>query len=397
MGWETDLLDASFRGVPFECVTISDSIKKTLAIKQPPYSNSASVDDMGAEPRRVTLRALFAGADYKSYVDALEAAVLMRGAGELVHPVYGIQQANVDDYKSGHDPEVVDGCYIDISFVIGETQAKELFIPVQFMVLDASLLLPASATALQSQLAELQKTNPNAFFAAITKIKNVLNATRRIVGVALRTINNLLSPPAFISDLLNDISRVATFDISDISAIARWRGIAERVRNIGNLFDDDDDINQALPALKQCWRATTIAATVTTVQAMLIATRAEMAVDSDVSLTPPDLASIRQQVRQDIQAAIIAEREISEDTGVDPAQQIAAFKQSADQVHLAIQELIETRPPLITTRITVACTLHWLAHSLYGDFSRADEIKRLNPTLALPFLQPGMELTAYAR
>ncbi|MDW5390544.1 DNA circularization N-terminal domain-containing protein, partial [Acinetobacter baumannii] len=33
MGWDTDLQDASFRGVQFECTSTKDTAPKTLAIK----------------------------------------------------------------------------------------------------------------------------------------------------------------------------------------------------------------------------------------------------------------------------------------------------------------------------------------------------------------------------
>lgn len=50
------------------------------------------------------------------------------------------------------------------------------------------------------------------------------------------------------------------------------------------------------------------------------------------------------------------------------------------------------------TVITVPCTLHWLAHFLYEDMSRANEIRQLNPNLVNPAaLRPGMELIVYAR
>ena len=78
--------------------------------------------------------------------------------------------------------------------------------------------------------------------------------------------------------------------------------------------------------------------------------------------------------------------------------QIQVYKQLADQIHLQIQELIEVRPPITTTKVLVPCTLHWLAHALYGDMDRADEIRRLNPDLQNPaILRTGMELTVYAR
>ncbi|MDA4859857.1 multidrug DMT transporter, partial [Acinetobacter baumannii] len=78
--------------------------------------------------------------------------------------------------------------------------------------------------------------------------------------------------------------------------------------------------------------------------------------------------------------------------------QIQVYKDVAAQIQDQIQELIETRPPITKTQVPVPCTLHWLAHYLYGDMRRAEEIRRLNPDLINPAaLQVGMELTIYAR
>ena len=108
---------------------------------------------------------------------------------------------------------------------------------------------------------------------------------------------------------------------------------------------------------------------------------------------------IRQNNRQQIQAAINAERDqTSTELSAVAVSQIQVYKEVADQLHLQIQELIETRPPITTTTILVPCTLHWLAHFLYEDMSRANEIRQLNPNLVNPAaLRPGMELVVYAR
>lgn len=90
MGWDTDLQDASFRGVHFECTSVDDGMSKTLAIKQAPYSNKASIEDMGNEPLRYSINAIYSGSDYKQSMDALIAALSATGAGELIHPIHGI-------------------------------------------------------------------------------------------------------------------------------------------------------------------------------------------------------------------------------------------------------------------------------------------------------------------
>ena len=134
-------------------------------------------------------------------------------------------------------------------------------------------------------------------------------------------------------------------------------------------------------------------------QQLIANVRNEMAQGNDVSLTPIDLAVVRQQNRQSIQSAINAEREqTTAEVGFIAVTQIQVYKELADTIHLQIQELIQTRPPITTTKVIVPCTLHWLAHQLYEDYTRADEIRRLNPDLQNPaLLLAGMELTVYAR
>ena len=130
MGWDTDLQDASFRGVQFECTSTKDSVSKTLAIKQAPYSNEAEVEDMGNDPRRISIQAIYTGIDYLTWVDALEAALLATGSGELIHPVYGIQQVNVVNYEIDHEANNPDFCAISIEFINAKDKKRELFVPV---------------------------------------------------------------------------------------------------------------------------------------------------------------------------------------------------------------------------------------------------------------------------
>ena len=194
--------------------------------------------------------------------------------------------------------------------------------------------------------------------------------------------------------LVDDVTQLATFD-SNISAISKWRDLFNRVQRFEKLFQND----KSSPQLQQLWRATQVASTIAITQKVIESVRLELAENKETSLTPIDLAVIRQNNRQQIQAAINAEREqTSTELSAVAVSQIQVYKEVADQLHLQIQELIETRPPITTTTILVPCTLHWLAHQLYEDYTRADEIRRLNPNLQNPaVLLKGMELTVYAR
>lgn len=395
MGWKDDLQDASFRGVQFECTSTEDTASKSLAIKQAPYSNSAAVEDMGNDPRKISLQAIYTGEDYKVWLDALEAALLATGSGELIHPIYGVMNVNVVNYAVSHSAEEVDTCKISIEFIQAVDKERPLFIPVATPIaVDITAITETPANALDAALQKLEQLNPNQFFSVINDIRDGVNNARRVLGTVKSTIETVLSPAAMLVGLVDDVTRLATFDLN-ISAISKWRDLFKRVQRFEKLFQNDDAPKQ----LKQTLRATQVASTIALTQAVVTTVRKEMAENKTVSFTPVELAVIRQQNRKFLQSVINSEREqAATDLSFEAVAQIQVYKQVADQIHVQIQQLIEVRPPISSTRILVPCTLHWLAHSLYGDMARAEEIRRLNPDLENPaILRTGMELTVYAR
>lgn len=395
MAWKDDLQDASFRGVPFECISTKDAVSRSQAIHQAPYSDEALIEDMGKDPRKISIQAVFTGEDYKAESDNLIIALDETGSGELIHPIYGICTASVLSHNVDHDAENVDTCYISIEFILGKDQQKTFFVPVATVdSIDTTTIIDAPATALETALEQLKNADKNQFFTVVNNIRNGINTARSYLNLAKATIEDILSPADYIVGLVDDLSQLVTFDTS-ISAISKWRDLAKRISRFSNLFTDDDSPTQ----LKQLWTATQVASTVAVTQQIVASIQADMVAGNEVSLTPIDLAVIRQQNRQVIQAAINTEREQTDDAlQLTSVTQIQIYKDVADQLHLQIQELIETRPPITTTTILVPCTLHWLAHQLYEDYTRADEIRRLNPNLQNPaVLLKGMELTVYAR
>ena len=415
MGWKDDLQDASFRGVQFECTSTNESGSKSLAVKQAPYSNKANVEDLGNNPLKISIEAIFSGENYKIEMDALWAALVAAGSGELIHPVHGVMQVYAESYQIGHVAEEVDACKISIEFLQAEDKERPLFIPIAVPVSIPLYSIPDSpVTALQSVLKKLQQFNPNKFFSFVNKIRDGISAARQFLGTVKGAIENVLSPD-WIVGLIDDATRLATFD-TNISAISKWRDVFKRVQRFEKLFQNDDDTPKVM---QQTWRAVQVATAVAVTQQVVATVRKEMAENKTVSFTPVELAVIRQANRKLIQQAINSERALiaaataaqNNNAGITveddaPASelifiamtQIQVYKQLADQIHLQIQELIEVRPPITTTKVLVPCTLHWLAHSLYGDMDRADEIRRLNPDLQNPaILRTGMELTVYAR
>ena len=463
MGWATELQQASFRGVLFECVSTNDSTSKALAVQQAPYSNNSIIEDMGNDAEKISLRIFLSGIDYLLYLDALKTAFALTGTGELIHPIYGIKNVNVQNWSVSHNTETVDGCDIDVDFLVAKAERKTLFIPRSLPPeLEYTHVILTPAAVLKSELEKLKSLDPNKFFKTINRIRNGLQSARRILNTVRSKIDNLLSPQDWAVGLVDDVVRLATFEFDDISAISKWRSLFDRVKRVSKIFDQDDEQLDS-PAFRQIWRAMSIASTAAIAQAVVKQTRTELAqvqtanyssvlknaassiyksgeaiagnqistiqsnyksgeaiAGSQIStiqsnrntttsrtfrstfiLTPIDLAVIRQHIRREIQQAIVAERTITQaqalQSNIDPALQVAQYKTLANDVHEQIQALIETRPPIRNTPILLTCTAHWLAHQLYGDMSRAEEIKHLNPSVFNFAVRSGMELITYAR
>jgi len=395
MGWKDDLQDASFRGVTFECTSTDTTASKSLSIKQSPYSDKANVEDMGNDPKKISLNAVFTGSDYKTYLDALIAAMDATGSGELIHPIDGIMQVYAVNHTVHHDAENPDFCTVSLEFLRADGNKEAVFIPVVTPTsIDPASIIDAPANGFKNFLEKLQLSDSNQFFSVVTNLRNGINTARSYFNLTKSAIENILEPASYIVSLVDDITKLVTVDTS-ISAISKWRDLVNRIGRFEKLFQDDDSPTE----LQQLWRATQVASMISITQQLIANVRNEMAQGNDVSLTPIDLAVVRQQNRQSIQSAINAEREqTTAEVGFIAVTQIHVYKDLADKIHLQIQELIQTRPPITTTKVIVPCTLHFLAHQLYQDFTRADEIRRLNPDLQNPaLLLAGMELMIYAR
>ena len=117
MTWENNLLTAAFRDVEFVMVSIDDAATRALARHSYPYKDGADVEDMGRDARRFSVHAIFFGDDYESRLQIFIDALDVRGAGPLVHPVFGnIEKVQVADYRIHHDSDNPDACTITIEF-----------------------------------------------------------------------------------------------------------------------------------------------------------------------------------------------------------------------------------------------------------------------------------------
>mgnify|MGYP000092971263 CR=1 FL=1 len=110
MSWKDKLLDASFRGVPFqisshEMETGRRGVQHEYVQRDKPFT-----EDTGRKGKQYSFDAYILGTDYFEPRDALIKALETEGPGELVHPFYGrvfVQALNVRVRETAADGGMV--------------------------------------------------------------------------------------------------------------------------------------------------------------------------------------------------------------------------------------------------------------------------------------------------
>jgi prophage DNA circulation protein len=87
--WQTQLVPASFRGVPFLVEDGGRSAGRRVAPFEFPKSNTPYAEDMGRAAKRFQITAYCIGDDYVAQRDALLDACDADGSGVLIHPTLG--------------------------------------------------------------------------------------------------------------------------------------------------------------------------------------------------------------------------------------------------------------------------------------------------------------------
>ena len=408
MAWVDTLLDATFRGVTFDCVNASDAVQRALVEHDYPYVAGADVEDMGAHARHISLRAVFYGADYETRMQAfiaaldgadetLAAADAARG-GWLQHPVFGMMFCQVASYRVAHEAETVDEAQLEIEFVESTTAAP--FFGSELAVQKAEAITQhaqaATAAATENIGATVDRMrNPLAVLDGLrSALMMPLLGITRAAGVLLSGMDVLSFPRAWgndISALVNGILDLRQFGSNLLSD---WASIQNDL-NAFSIFSRPPGALPYSPA-----EAAGIAAVAATVQvntAAGLANAAGLVLAAEAAtptLTPTQLEAVANTARAAIETAIVQVRAVY---GIEQGR---AMTEPLKTMALAVQEaaraIIVTRPPLIRRTVEADGNFRLLAHLWYGDHSRAPELYRLNGARS-PFVRQGEVVNAYAK
>ncbi|EOI6423972.1 DNA circularization protein [Yersinia enterocolitica] len=444
MSWSDSMLDVSFRGVKFDVVNARDSWSRDIAQHEYPYIDGADVQDMGRKARNIRLSALFWGDDYDSRLQSFIAELDKRGAGELIHPIYGsMPNMQVIECQVGHDAENVDYCTVELVFLESKTgnpffsqdyptaQADVIFTQVQSLM-DAEQSLMDNALA---PLRDAKKLMSKSKALASAALNMLIIFRSEITGFVGNTTDFMQYPGAFMSDLQSAVSLTSLnvtgssgsgissgSGVSAASVISQanvtmsdWGESHRQLTAIANmpaaLVSGEKSAPVDMPAGVSVADIAELIAMVTIVVAGELAQdAADIFSDEDINnlLSPIEIERIANDTRQFIQAAIDQHRaqyadatqEVSSSStplGIAWQPVVDGLKDIALAVQQLASNIITTRPPLIQRQVDGVSNLHLVAHRWYGDYRRAAELQRLNPQLRNPNnLQPGDMLHAYA-
>lgn len=450
------LLDASFRGVAFDCQSTADPTKRALAVHEYPFKDGGEVDDMGRRARTFPVTAVFFGDEYlaalKTFVEALDEG----GEGELVHPVFGAHTVAVQEYEIKHDADNPDSCSVSVVFVESGLHTPFFSTPgtakgkAQNAADGAAASLDEAKEGVAAGLAEWMQSflGENPASNKIAAVSDVLLAGSRmldgVTGGTDSVISYLDFPRAFVGQLEGvyaKATKMANLGDTAASKFTGWQRLSAFCKGISAGGASGVKTYSVSPRPATISPATLAevaedaaiasgveagaAATVETVNPLtadvstataegeaqalvgvshaVVSAREVAAAACDIlqdeaaspSLNPAEVETLVGNARARIQDAITLARVSL------PAHRLRAVTESlrnaAEEVQALGAAVINARPPLVTHTIAADCNAHLLAHKLYGEYSRAAEILRLNPGITAPnFLRRGQRIIIYA-
>lgn len=410
MSWRDLLQPASFRGVAFKFESADASGGRRAQTHEYPMRDTPWTEDLGRKARTVSLNAYVLGADYMAARDALIAALDAAGAGTLVHRYWGELQVVVIDYRVSESSGEGGIARFSISFAEAGSQT-----------------FPAARTdtaeALASQVgktrAAAQKT-----YAAVHRVAGlpdwVSAAAVADFSGALDAIDNLtaqLTPDlTLLAEIQLAAGRVAGMlgDLIRVPASAA-AAIDARIRALAQVPSSPRDAFTALTALFGHDGATTATATIATT-----ATPATIAAAATAAATTP--SNRQATINRGATAALVRQLAVTEaagllqstdfdsavaaaearDTVLDALDSEAAatpddalfraLSSLAAAVTRAVAARSDSLAHIGTVRFSATLPALVVAHRVYGDATRADEIVSRNRVRHPGFVPGGIAL-----
>lgn len=416
MSWRDRLQPASFRGVPFFVQSGSKKPGRRTVIHEFPTREDVEIDDLGRGPDRFEIKAFVAGADYDQARDALEAALVAPGPGTLVYPTRGRLQVVIEG-----EPQIAEE-FIDKSGVAIFTFAVVVFAP------NPPAQAPATGHALTSAANAVTNAAAAKFVttftttglassfvdSAISRVRDAASA----LATAREAISGALAIADTVTDSLEDFADDAESLVADPSRLAgEFQPLADDILRAGARAADA--ASRSALAVRDAGR---IAINRRTTRQTLVGSAAMQAVGtSDLPISEATElsareASNRKELTNLIRASAIASVAraavslpfTSRDEAIAASDVLSAeiddvAEDVDDDTYVALRNMrvalaahlsrvASTLPEIRTYTVAQDSSVTMIAHWLYGDATRADEIVARNSIKNPGLIPAGTQL-----
>jgi len=217
-----NLLRASFRGVTFSVrsESLTDGGRKVV-LHEYPNSSERYVEDLGRIPPKFNVQAFVHGKDYQQRSRALEQALLRKGSGRLITPVYGSVDVYALPYQKDTSQLSIGEITFNLSFAVGKpAKAPTAALATKQTVFSKGDLARAelktstesvwkAATPAANKLSggfDLRQlaTDMLSTFAT-TALTSALTTITDIVDTIISKSNNIILSPAILSNSLSSL------------------------------------------------------------------------------------------------------------------------------------------------------------------------------------------------
>lgn len=452
-GWTMPVQSASYAGVGFNVFSVDDKLDRAVVRHDYPFVHGADIESLGLNPHSVHISAVFYGegyyADFKAFLKVLQS----NKPAVLVHPILG-RMPNMQCISSSfsHEAEYVDYVTLDLQFEEA-TEAQPIFVFENALLtkIDGALnaidsyismgldyyhkAMEGVATALSLKSKVLSYWT--AISSTYTSVRDLFDLDQKKYSVPSNTAQSALNHQAkqaatsmaemietglsalvpslddefvdtginnansYFNDVSEQIARVRKIPTDLVVGVETAPTAAEVAARLASnskpiVKNHASHIGKEDIKLIDCFLATVCAGVAAKIAAQLIEQHAD-------KLLPKDIESICTKVRLNFLDVLNLSRalaaEMDDDHSLYTQNQVLAesVRDVAHQLTQLAIAAINQKPPLIIRDAPITGNIVQIAHTIYGDYTRATEILHLNPSIRHPnFIAKGTELNTYA-
>lgn len=393
MSWRDRLQQGTLDDIPFHTEQASGSGGRRVAVHEYPLQEQHHAEDLGKSAGSQRLRVFLIGADYDLQREQLLTVLDKPGPRNLAHPYLGIMRIQVLKYDWTITSQKGGYCAFTIEYVpAGQRQYP------QASTANATTLQTScnnASEAIQQSFAEQHSLDGMPAFVQEASVDQLTAATDKIRALNGR-ISSALQP---LSDVANQIDQLGD-EISTL--ILQPRTLAMRVGGvIASVFGAFNDIKGAFNGYKSLLagfgitddipgttssrkrQATNQTATRNLLLGMITVETARFVAQSRAPFTTYNEAMTTRD-------ALLAQIDALIETGTD-----AEYNALIDLQTALIRRIDDVAPGLQRIeqiRLQQPLPALALAHQLYGDATRADELVQRNDVIHPGFMPAGTDL-----